>query len=45
MSKLKDIKKPIEKELDKFEGIFKDSMKSTVPLLDRITYYLSLIHI
>ena len=40
MSKLKDIKKPIEKELDKFEGIFKDSMKSTVPLLDRITYYI-----
>jgi len=40
MSKLKDIKKPIEKELQIFEGIFKDSMKSTVPLLDRITYYI-----
>ena len=40
MSKLKDIKKPIEKELDIFEGTFKDSMKSSVPLLDRITYYI-----
>lgn len=40
MSKLKDIKKPIEKELNTFEGIFKDSMKSSVPLLDRITYYI-----
>ena len=40
MSKLKDIKGPIKDELEKFESIFKDSMKSTVPLLDRITYYI-----
>ena len=38
--KLKDIKAPIEKELDIFEKKFKDAMKSKVPLLDKITYYI-----
>lgn len=40
MLKLDEIKKPIEKELDNFEGKFKASMKSSVPLLDRITHYI-----
>jgi octaprenyl-diphosphate synthase len=40
MSKLDEIKKPIEKELDQFEDKFKSSMKSSVPLLDRITHYI-----
>lgn len=37
---LKEIKKPIQQELDAFEKHFKDSMKSHVPLLDKITYYI-----
>ncbi|PRY49873.1 octaprenyl-diphosphate synthase [Arcticibacter pallidicorallinus] len=40
MSKLDEIKKPIEQELEAFEEKFKSSMKSTVPLLDRITHYI-----
>lgn len=40
MSRLKDIQKPISKELTIFEDRFKSSMKSTVPLLDRITGYI-----
>ncbi|HEX8377518.1 MAG TPA: polyprenyl synthetase family protein [Pedobacter sp.] len=40
MSKLDEIKRPIEKELDLFEEKFKASMKSSVPLLDRITHYI-----
>ncbi len=34
------IKKPIEKELGKFEQYFRDSMKSKIPLLDRIMHYI-----
>lgn len=37
---LKDIKSPIAEELDAFEKHFKASMKSQVPLLDKITYYI-----
>ena len=37
---LDDIRPVIGKELDEFELRFKDSMKSSVPLLDKITYYL-----
>lgn len=40
MSKLDEIKRPIEQELQVFEEKFKSSMKSTVPLLDRITHYI-----
>src|SRR5690606_16004678 len=40
MLKLKDIQKPIAKELVLFEDKFKASMKSSVPLLDRITHYI-----
>lgn len=40
MSKLDEIKKPIEQELEVFEEKFKSSMKSSVPLLDRITHYI-----
>ena len=35
-----EIKKPISKELEKFAPFFKQSMKSTVPLLDIITNYI-----
>lgn len=37
---IKTIKRPIEKELSEFEGYFRKAMKSKVPLLDRITYYI-----
>ncbi len=40
MLSLKEIKEPIAKELDNFEKKFKSSMKSSVPLLDRITHYI-----
>ncbi len=40
MLKLDHIKIPIAKELDTFEEKFKDSMQSSVPLLDRITHYI-----
>lgn len=40
MLKLEEIKKPIDTELDTFERKFKDSMRSSVPLLDRITHYI-----
>ena len=40
MLSLDEIKKPIAAELDTFEGKFKASMKSSVPLLDRITHYI-----
>jgi octaprenyl-diphosphate synthase len=38
--KLNDIKKPISDELDYFEEYFRESMKSHVSLLNRITYYI-----
>ncbi len=37
---LNQIKTPIEKELEIFEKKFREAMKSRVPLLDRITYYI-----
>ncbi len=37
---LNQIKIPIEKELEIFEKKFREAMKSRVPLLDRITYYI-----
>lgn len=37
---LNKIKKPIEEELNIFEQKFKESMKSNVALLDKITYYI-----
>jgi octaprenyl-diphosphate synthase len=37
---LNAIKGPIENELKRFEKHFRDSMKSDVPLLDKITYYI-----
>lgn len=40
MLSLDEIKKPIAAELDIFEGKFKASMQSSVPLLDRITHYI-----
>ncbi len=37
---VKEIKAPIEKEMDEFELKFKSSMKSSIPLLDKITQYI-----
>ncbi len=37
---VKEIKAPIEKEMEEFELKFKSSMKSSVPLLDKITQYI-----
>jgi octaprenyl-diphosphate synthase len=38
--KLDDIKIPVEAELEIFEQKFKEAMRSKVPLLDRVTYYI-----
>jgi octaprenyl-diphosphate synthase len=40
MSALDEIKKPIAREMEEFERKFRASMKSSVPLLDRITHYI-----
>ena len=40
MKKIDEIKLPIAKEMDEFEIRFKQSMKSDVALLDKITYYI-----
>ncbi len=40
MNSLTDISHPIEAELKEFQKRFKASMKSKVPLLDRISYYI-----
>jgi octaprenyl-diphosphate synthase len=40
MTSLNELKKPIQAELKEFDSRFKDAMKSAVPLLDRITYYI-----
>jgi octaprenyl-diphosphate synthase len=37
---LKEIRKPVEAQMRHFESTFKDSLKSSVPLLDRITHYI-----
>lgn len=39
-TELDKIKEPVSKELKEFEKHFKDLMKSSVPLLDKITYYI-----
>jgi octaprenyl-diphosphate synthase len=40
MLSINDIKKPIAADIDAFEEKFRTSMKSSVPLLDRITHYI-----
>lgn len=40
MATVEQIKAPIAKEMDEFESTFRNSMKSTVPLLDTITHYI-----
>ena len=40
MASLSQLRQPIKEELDEFELRFKAAMKSTVPLLDKITYYI-----
>lgn len=40
MSKLDQIKAPIQQEMEIFEAKFKESMKSSAPLLDKITHYI-----
>lgn len=40
MLSIKDIKAPIQREMEEFEVKFKSSMKSSVPLLDKITNYI-----
>ena len=37
---VKQIKTPILKEMEEFEAKFRASMRSSVPLLDKITYYI-----
>jgi len=38
--KIKDIKTPIKKEMSLFEDKFKSSLKTSVPLLDKIMHYI-----
>lgn len=40
MIKLNDIKAPIREHIDGFEKYFRSSMKSNVPLLDKVTRYI-----
>lgn len=40
MSAINEIKAPVAKEMAEFEGRFRQSMKSSVPLLDKITRYI-----
>ena len=40
MSKIDQIKKPIEQEIKEFEPRFRASMKSRVALLDKIMHYI-----
>jgi octaprenyl-diphosphate synthase len=40
MRSLDEIKAPIDAELDEFERRFREITRSTVPLLDKITYYI-----
>src|ERR1039457_2500899 len=40
MPSLEEIKAPIAQVMDEFERKFRDSMRSSVPLLDRITHYI-----
>ncbi|NOU45862.1 MAG: polyprenyl synthetase family protein [Bacteroidales bacterium] len=40
MAGLQAIKKPIEKELGQFELVFNAAMRSSVPLLDKVTRYI-----
>lgn len=37
---VKEIKEPIKEELKAFEDVFRDKMRSKVPLLDKITHYI-----
>jgi octaprenyl-diphosphate synthase len=40
MMNVKDIKDPIKEELKAFEDVFRNKMRSKVPLLDKITHYI-----
>jgi octaprenyl-diphosphate synthase len=40
MTSLKEIREPIQEHIDTFEKYFKNSMSSSVPLLDKITRYI-----
>ena len=40
MQTVKDIMAPIESELSQFEEYFKNTMRSDVPLLDKVTQYI-----
>jgi len=38
--KIKDIKQPVSKEMELFESKFKNSLKTSIPLLDKIMHYI-----
>ncbi|HKK10395.1 MAG TPA: polyprenyl synthetase family protein, partial [Bacteroidales bacterium] len=40
MSKLDEIKEPVKDQIAEFEKVFRKSMKSKVPLLDKVTRYI-----
>ena len=40
MTSLKEIREPIQEHIDNFEKYFKNSMSSSVPLIDKITRYI-----
>ena len=40
MISIQSIQAPIVKEMEEFEKTFRQSMKSSTPLLDKITYFI-----
>lgn len=40
MMNVKEIKSPIEEEMQRFESHFREAMRSSAPLLDKITHYI-----
>jgi octaprenyl-diphosphate synthase len=41
MSRIEDIRRPVEEEMRRFEEVFKKALSSKVPMLDHITHYLT----
>ena len=40
MSRLDEIRRPVQREMEVFEQRFKQAMSSKVPLLDKVTHYI-----
>ena len=40
MKQLEQIKKPVAAELENFDVVFREAMRSRIPLLDKVTAYI-----